>query len=175
MNATARPAPGSPRSWFSNPALVLTIALPLFAVCASLGAVMLAYSNGDPALPEAYHWEGALLDRDFAATAKAAQIQVQATLHVVPQSRLCRVSLALRGPMPRALELNLTHGASSSLDQHVVLALRDGAYEGACIVPGASDWQLQLSDPANQWLVRSRYLGVLSEVPLNAAPGLQAR
>src|SRR5579871_4514930 len=59
-------------AWWSNAALLVTITLPLLAVGSSLWAAVLAYGEGDPALPEAYHWEGSLLDDDLAAAARAA-------------------------------------------------------------------------------------------------------
>src|SRR6185312_4339465 len=92
-----------------NSALILTIALPLFAIGASVGIAVVAFTRGDPTLPDEYHWEGMSLDRDFADSRRAADLNVHATVQTLPATGTCRVTLQLDGALPPDLTLKLVH------------------------------------------------------------------
>lgn len=111
---STQPQPGGP-----NLALIATVAIPLMAIVASLFTVGLAVVSGDRELPEQYHWEGFKLDRDFARFERAVALNVQGTLSVLPDEKLCRMHLTLNGTPPEHLNVALVHATIPSLDQHL--------------------------------------------------------
>jgi hypothetical protein len=153
-----------------NPGLLVTLGLPLFAILASGGTAVIAFTRGDPTLPDEYHWEGMSLDRDFADARHAAQLHVQATLQVVPSVGLCRVVLGLSSPPPAALTLNLIHATHPGLDQQVKLSRVGTVYEGHCGAVPAGHWHLELTDMKEGWSVRTDVAGPLDGAILNAGP-----
>lgn len=153
-----------------NAGLVVTIALPVFAIAASLNVAAIAFLRGDPTLPDEYHWEGMKLEHDFAGSQRAAALDVQAALHVLPGAHTCRVALRLDGPPPRGMQLTFTHGTRPELDWRVRLAPRDGAYEGYCESMPVGHWHLELADDAKSWSVREEVSGPLDGATLSARP-----
>src|SRR5581483_959311 len=152
-----------------NSGLFVTIALPLFAIGASMSAAVVAFSRGDPTLPDEYHWEGMSLDRDFADAQRASDLDVRAALHILPAGT-CRVTLEISGARPRALRLSLVHGSRPDLDRQARLDPVGNAYEGPCgdIPPG--QWHLALSDIAATWSIRQDVSGALEGVSMDARP-----
>jgi len=154
-----------------NPALIAVVALPAFAIVASLGTVAVAVMSGDRPLPEQYHWEGFKLDRDFERSAQASKRDVHGTLKVSGADSTCRLSLSLDGPLPPELELALIHGTLPALDQRVRLVLDDAAiYEARCEVRPDGSWRIELSDPDGIWSVRQHVNGSLAHVEIAARP-----
>jgi hypothetical protein len=156
------------RSPASNPAFIAMIALPVFAVVASLGAAVAAYRQGDPELPPQYHWEGAQLDLDFAAAQRAFELNVRASLQVLRPSGVCRVVLKLDSAPPTALTLSLVHGSRPELDQRLRLLGRAGTYEAPCALPSAAHWHAELADDPVTWRVRQDLTGPLTDAGLSA-------
>src|ERR1700744_5390035 len=111
------------RSAKINPALILTITLPLFAVVASVGTAVVAFSRGDPPLPGQYHWEGDKLDQDFTQSRRATQLHLEARVDLRPVNGVCHLTLALDGPRPSEVDLTLIHGAYPGLDRDLRFAL----------------------------------------------------
>jgi len=156
-----------------NSGLLVTIALPLFAIGASLSAAVVAFTRGDPTLPDEYHWEGMSLDRDFADARRAADLDVRATVRVLSSERACRVTLQLSGARPQALRLSLIHGARPDLDRQVRLDPVGSAYEGACADIPSGQWHLELSDAAGTWSIRQDVSGALDGVSIDARPNIR--
>lgn len=153
-----------------NGGLVLTIALPAFAIAASVGAAITAFVHGDPTLPDEYHWEGLKLDHDFADAERAAGLNVRAAV-ALPTNMAratCRVSLQLNGPVPRAVVLTLIHSTQPDLDRTMKLTTRGGAYEAPCGPVPAAHWHVQLADEAGTWSVRQDVSGALDNVTITA-------
>jgi len=142
-----------------NLALLATIALPAFAIVASLGLTAAAYWHGDPQLPESYHWEGAPLDRDFVAARRAVELNVSAWLDFLPHSGTCRVVMTGAASAAPMLMLTLTHGARPQWDQQVQLLRRDGIYEGPCHALQAGHWRVDLADEPVTWRLRREFSG----------------
>jgi len=154
-----------------NSGLLVTLVLPLFAIGASSSFAVIAFTRGDPTLPDEYHWEGVSLDRDFAAARKASDLNVRASLRVLGSAKTCRVVLHIAGVRPPALRLSLVHGSRPDLDRHVRLdPVGDGAYEGHCdeIPPG--QWHLELAEIAGAWSVRQDVSGRLDGISIVARP-----
>jgi len=154
-----------------NSGLILTIALPLFAIGASLGIAVIAFTRGDPTLPDEYHWEGMSLDRDFADARRASDLDVKATLTVLRAEQTCRVSLQLIGTRPSQLRLTLVHGARPELDRQVGLDAVGDAYEGHCGVIPPGQWHLELSDSSRNWSIRQDVSGGLDATRMVARLG----
>ena len=153
-----------------NSGLLLTISLPLFAIVASLTTAVVAFTRGDPTLPDEYHWEGLSLDRDFADAQRAADLNVQATLLLSPSDGSCRITLLLRGPSPSALLLNLVHGTQPELDRRVRLTPMGSSYSGHCGAVPSGHWHLELADDAGRWSVRQDVSGSLDSTSIAAPP-----
>jgi hypothetical protein len=151
-----------------NGGLLLTIGLPLFAICASVGTTIVAFTRGDPTLPGEYHWEGMQLDRDFADANRALELNVRATLFVTQSSGLCRLSVRLEGPPPEALRLSLIHGTRPDLDRQVPLSRAGSAYEGQCGAVPPGHWHVELTDEAGAWSVREDVFGALDGKTISA-------
>jgi hypothetical protein len=151
-----------------NLGLLVTIVLPLFAIGASTSIAVVAFTRGDPTLPDEYHWEGMNLDRDFAAARRAADLDVRAVLQV--QTGICRVRLEITGARPPALGLKLVHGAFPGLDRQVRLDLAGEDYEGPCGEIPAGQWHLELSDVTGSWSVRQDTSGALDGITIAARP-----
>jgi hypothetical protein len=144
------------------------IALPVFAIAASLVMTVAAYLRGDPELPQEYHWEGAPLDQDFAAAHRAREIDVRASLQFLPAAGKCHVVLKLATAPPPVLTVALIHSSRPELDQHLRLSGHDGIYEGPCRALPASGWRIDISDERASWRVRGETRGSLAQVSLSA-------
>jgi len=151
-----------------NSGLLVTIGLPLFAILASVGVAVVAFTRGDPTLPDEYHWEGMSLDRDFADAKRASELNVHVTLRMMPAIGLCQVALQLRAVRPASLTLNLVHATHPNLDRRVRLSPVNSTYEGYCGVLPSGHWHLELSDPGGDWSVRGDVLGALDGSSLSA-------
>ena len=153
-----------------NSGLLVTIGLPLFAIFASVGVAVIAFTRGDPTLPDEYHWEGMSLDRDFADARRAADLNVHATVQTLPATGTCRVTLQLDGALPPDLTLKLVHATHPDLDRQVRLPRTGASYEGHCGVVPSGHWHLELSDVAGSWSVRKDVLGGLDDITIDARP-----
>jgi hypothetical protein len=151
-----------------NSGLLVTIGLPLFAIIASVGVAVIAFTRGDPTLPDEYHWEGMSLDRDFADAHRASELNVRATLRMLSPTGVCQVALNLGSVPPAALTLNLVHATHPDLDRHVRLSRVNSTYEGYCGALPSGHWHLELSDTGGSWSVRGDVSGALDGSSLSA-------
>jgi hypothetical protein len=151
-----------------NSGLLVTLGLPLFAILASTGVAVIAFTRGDPTLPDEYHWEGMSLDRDFAAADRAAALNVHAIVSAVPSAGKCRLTLQLDAAPPSAVTLKLVHATHPDLDRQVRLARSGTAYEGQCGAIPSGHWHLELSDVSGGWSVRREVVGSLDGVAVDA-------
>jgi hypothetical protein len=146
-----------------NPAAVLMIALPLFAVLASVGTTVVAVSRGDPPLPGQYHWEGDKLDHDFAQSERAAQLHLNATLNLLPDAgERCYLTLILDGNRaPDSVALALIHVSNPALDRSIrfTRTSRPSQYSAPCSPLPTARWHLELSDPDGSWSFRTATSG----------------
>jgi hypothetical protein len=154
-----------------NSGLFVAIGLPLFAIFASVGIAVVAFTRGDPTLPDEYHWEGMSLDRDFADARRASDLHVHAALQVMAASETCRVTVDLSGKSPSALRLNLVHATRPDLDRQVQLLQAGSVYEGHCGVIPPGHWHVQLADAAGSWSVREDIQGDLNGTIIAAQSG----
>lgn len=151
-----------------NSGLLVTIGLPLFAIAASVGVAVVAFTRGDPTLPDEYHWEGLSLDKDFTDARHASELNVHATLRMISSTGMCKVALQQGGAAPPALTLNLVHATHPELDRHVRLSRVNSAYEGYCGALPSGHWHLELSDIGASWSVREDVFGALDGSSLSA-------
>jgi hypothetical protein len=151
-----------------NTGLLVTIGLPLFAICASVGVAVIAFTRGDPTLPDEYHWEGMSLDRDFADAHRASELKVHATLHMLSSTGMCQVALNMDSVPPEALTLDLVHATHPDLDRHVRLSRVNSTYEGYCGALPPGHWHLGLADTGGNWSVRGDVSGALDGSSLSA-------
>jgi hypothetical protein len=149
-----------------NYGLILTIALPLFAIVASVGTAVVAFSRGDPPLPDQYHWEGDKLDHDFAQSRRASELHLNATIDLEPArgaSGVCHLTLTLDGDtLPLEVDLALIHVSNPALDRHVrfVRTANTSTYFARCTPLPPARWHVELSDPQRSWSFRSATTGL---------------
>jgi len=153
-----------------NAGLFVTLALPAFAIVASLDVTYIAFRQGDATLPDEYHWEGVQLDRDFAGSRRAADLDVRALLQLTPGTQTCTVKLQLNGTVPRALVLKFVHSTRPDLDRRIRLAPSTDGYVGHCGVVPEGHWHLELADEAGSWAVREDVFGALDGSKISARP-----
>ncbi len=151
-----------------NAGLLLTLGLPLFAIFASVGVAVIAFTRGDPTLPDDYHWEGMQLDRDFADSRRAGQMEVQANLRTVLATGGCEVALHLKGSPPAALQLKLVHATRPDLDREVRLLANAAGYSGYCGQIPNGHWHVELGDEAGSWRVRQDVIGAVDHLRIDA-------
>ncbi len=153
-----------------NPALLLIIALPLSAVLASVGTAVLAFSRGDPPLPDQYHWEGVKLDHDFAQSKRAAELKVNATLTLQPAQGICHLTLRLNGTPPPGVDVALIHVSKPALDRHIrfLPTAVASVYSAPCAPLPPARWHIELSDLGNSWSFRVLMAGDLKTVALSS-------
>ena len=156
-----------------NLPLVAVIAIPAFAILASLGTVGLAILHGDRELPEEFHWEGFRLDRDFARFQRAVDFDVRAVLEVPEEGRTCRLALSIAGEPPDVVEARFVHATRPELDRKVSLVkvslVRTGAaYQCECDPMAAGSWWIEITDDAATWGVRQHVVGSLARVTIEA-------
>jgi hypothetical protein len=153
-----------------NSGLLVTIGLPLLAIVASGGVAVIAFTRGDPTLPDEYHWEGMSLDRDFADARRAADLDVRATVATFGSGGRCRVTLRLNGASPSEIMLNLVHATHPELDRKIRLPQSGSGYEGYCGVVPSGHWHVELSDIAGNWSVRKDVAGTVDGAIIAARP-----
>jgi len=154
-----------------NAAVILIIALPAFAVLASVGTAFIATTSGDPPLPGQYHWEGDKLDHDFADAHRAAALGLEATLDLQPSQGLCHLSLQLASAMPGEVLLDVIHVSRPELD-HQMRFTRNGSsghYTAACTALPSGQWHLELKSPAGDWSYRQDWTGGDGQLRLSSA------
>jgi len=151
-----------------NSGLLVTIGLPLFAILGSVGVAVIAFTRGDPTLPDEYHWEGMSLDRDFGDAHRASELQVRAQLRMLSSTGMCQVALNMASAPPAALTLNLVHATHPDLDRHVRLSRVSSTYEGYCGALPSGHWHLELSDTGGSWSVRGDVSGAIDGSSLSA-------
>lgn len=154
-----------------NAAVILIIALPAFAVLASVGTAVIAMTRGDPPLPDQYHWEGDKLDHDFADAHRAAALGFEATLDLRPLEGPCRLSLQLAAALPSDVLLDIVHASRPDLDRQMRF-IRSGSseeYTAPCTELPAGRWHLELKSAAGDWSYRQDWTGIDSRVTLSSA------
>jgi len=162
--------PPSPSRGRINPVALLTIGLLLFAIIASVGTAVLAFSRGDPPLPDQYHWEGDNLDHDFEGSQRATALGLEARLELQPMAGVCHLSLRLKTALPFALDVNLVHGSRPELDRQMrFLRTADpSSYVAPCPAVAPGQWHIELKDPDGGWSFRQEWSGT-SPVVMMAA------
>ncbi len=154
-----------------NGAVILIIALPAFAILASVGTALIAMTRGDPPLPGQYHWEGDRLDHDFADAHRAAALGLAAALDLTPSQGSCHLSLRLTSALPPAVLLDAVHASRPELDRQMRFS-RDGDsdnYTAPCAALPPGNWHLELKSVAGDWSYRQDWSGNDGPVRLSSA------
>jgi hypothetical protein len=149
------------------PALLIVV-LPLFAIVASGGTAVIAMRDGDPTLPDEYHWEGDKLDHDFARSEQAARLDLDLRLRLQPIAGICHATLHLASAQPSQFTVMLIHGAHPELDRSISFARSSGTdYVAPCVSPTpVAQWHVEVSDRTHSWSYRDDVAGDLSDVVL---------
>ena len=154
-----------------NAAVILVIALPTFAVLASVGTAVIATTQGDPPLPGQYHWEGDKLDHDFADAHRAVALGLTAELDLQPSQGACHLSLQLAAAMPSEVMLDVIHASRPELDRQLRFS-RDGSsdhYTSSCTALPYGHWHLELKSVDGDWSYRQDWTGDAGRLRLSSA------
>lgn len=150
----------------ANPVLWFVWLLLGSTVVAGLSTLVIALRGADRELPASYHWEGELLDRDFALMRNAAAHGVELRLSVGIEGQ-CAASLRAAPNDPAALNLLFVNSNHVSLDQAVRLRREaPGLYRGACQALPEGRWRIALQDDAETWSIRAQHQGALDGLVL---------
>jgi uncharacterized protein len=151
----------------ANPVFWLMLLLPAAAVCASFVTLAIALRDADRALPQAYHWEGAGLDADFARLRAAAAHATEMRLELRDGQCIAHVVRAPDGAA--TLELRLTNAADARRDRVLELKrVAPGQYRAPCEPPAAGRWRVAVEDGARRWAIRAQVAGTLDGLTLPA-------
>jgi len=147
----------------ANPVLWFVWLLLGSTVIAGLSTLVIALRGADRELPASYHWEGELLDRDFALMRNAAVHGVE--LRLVLNEGQCAASLHAAPNDPAALNLLFVNSNDVRLDQAVRLTRQaPGLYRGSCQPLPDGRWRIALEDDAGTWAIRSQQQGALDSL-----------
>ena len=151
-----------------NAAVLLIIALPAFAVLASVGTAWVATTSGDPPLPGKYHWEGDRLDHDFADAHRAAALGLAATLDLQPVRGTCHLTLQLASNMPTEVALDVISVSRPDLDRQMqfVRERSSSNYTASCTPLPAGSWHLELKSSEGDWSYRQDWTGGAGRIAL---------
>jgi hypothetical protein len=154
-----------------NGAVILIIALPAFAILASVGTALIAVTRGDPPLPGQYHWEGDRLDHDFADAHRAAALGLEATLDLTAAQGVCHLSLRMTSAMPAEVMLDAVHASRAELDRRMRFSREGNSdhYTAPCTPLPPGQWHLELQSTAGHWSYRQDWSGNGGSVSLSAA------
>ena len=151
----------------SNPVLWFVWLLLGGTVIAGLATLAIALHGADRPLPEAFHWEGPHLDRDFERVRNAATHGVVVSFTTVQGE--CRASVASAPNDPPALSVLFAHGSDAGLDRMVYLhRVAPGDYRAACPPIPAGRWRLALEDSTGTWALREQLDGSVEQLTLRA-------
>lgn len=151
----------------ANPVFWLMWALPGAAVLAGFTTLAIALHGADRPLPEAYHWEGARLDADFARQRAALTRGIRVTFEAADGR--CTAHLAGSAGDPPALDVLLTHGSDAGLDRALKLPqVAPGEYAGDCTPLPAGKWRVSVEDPSGAWSLRASIDGSPARIDLRA-------
>jgi hypothetical protein len=150
-----------------NPVFWIMVLLPALTVVAGLTTLGIALREADPPLPEAYHWEGEHLDRDFAQQRVAAAHGIQVTLETHAADGVCTAQVIAAPDDVDALTLLFSNAADPGLDRVVRLQrVAAGEYRGACAPIPSGRWRVALQ--AGQWSIRTQLVGSVAHLVLRA-------
>ena len=150
-----------------NPVLWIVCLLPASAVVAGLTTLGIALREADRPLPQAYHWEGVNLDRDF-ATARAAAARHIAVEFGARNGECTAVVSGEAGDAP-ALTLMLTNSNDPDLDLTLRLVrTAAGDYRSACAAIPQGHWRIAIQDEAATWSLRAELDGGMARQILRA-------
>jgi hypothetical protein len=152
-----------------NPVFWIVWLIPAATVVAGLSTLAVALRSADRPLPEAYHWEGEHLDRDFALARNAAIHGIQVTLTANAADGICTASVRAAPLDAPALTLLFANGADAGLDRVVLLKrVAAGEYRGPCAPIPPGRWRVALEDSAGQWSIRTQLVGSVHQLTLRA-------
>ena len=153
----------------ANPVFWLIWVLLGAAVIGGLATLAIAVTKADRQLPPTYHWEGELLDRDFALARAAAAHGIEVTLATNAAAGQCSATLRNAPDDPQALNVLFANSSDPGLDRVLRLArVAAGEYRGACAPLPAGRWRVALEDAAGQWAIRVQVTGSLDLLELRA-------
>jgi len=148
-----------------NPVFWIMILLPAATVVAGLTTLGIALREADPPLPEAYHWEGEHLDRDFAQQRLAAAHGIEVTL--LTAGGVCAARVSAAPDDVAVLTLLFSSAVDPGLDRVVLLKrVATGEYRGACAPIPPGRWRVALQ--AGQWSIRTQLVGSVDRLILRA-------
>jgi hypothetical protein len=153
----------------ANPVFWLIWILLGAAVLGGLATLAIALRNADRQLPDAYHWEGEHLERDFALARVAADHGIEVTLATTPVSGQCAASLRHAPGDPQALTVLFASTSDPGRDRVLRLArVAPGEYLGACTPLPAGRWRVAIEDDAGQWSIRATAIDSFEKLELRA-------
>jgi hypothetical protein len=143
--------------WYREPWPWLLMLGPVIVVVAGVNMMVLAFRGADGLVADDYYKQGLGINRVLEREARAAQLQLAATIQVSEEAGRVRVILA-GGAEPESLRLALRHPTRAGADRAVSLVrVAPGVYQGALPGVDGSAWRVQLEDDAGRWRLTGRW------------------
>lgn len=168
-------------SHWRNPVIWLVIGLPLVAIVAGVGLIVVSVrSGGSDAVPEDVRRTAQVQQANLGPDARAAQLQMRAVVRVDPEQGVLEVVPAA-GDFPRTqnLVLTLVHPAAQASDRRIPLRTSEAGWRSEALDTGAIEagaWNLVLQDESGAWRLQGRLdQGTLAAVVQPALKGPVAR
>lgn len=144
------------RPWYRESWVWFVIALPLSAVVAGIGTVVIATGGSDSLVVDDFNKVGLVARRETARERAAARLGVAAVVSL--DRRSGEVTVRLDGAdEPASLSLGLFHPTRREFDRTAMLS-RDaaGLYRGSVGADVSGRWYVQLADSEGDWRVTGR-------------------
>ena len=168
-------------SHWRNPVIWLVIGLPLVAIVAGVGLIVVSVrSGGSDAVPEEVRRTAQVQMADLGPDARAAQLQLRAVVRVDRELGIVDV-IPAAGDFPKdaTLVLTLVHPAAQASDRRLELQRSDAGWRSDAIDTDAitaGAWNLVLQDDAATWRLQGRLdEGTLAAVVQPALKGPAGR
>lgn len=137
--------------WYREPWPWILMAGPAIVVAAGFYTLYLAIVRPDPLVVDNYYKEGLAINRVIARDQLASQRGYRAVVMLNDQRPLVRIQLT-GAQLPPELNVHFIHPTQSASDVHAVARqLQPGLYEASIQLKTATRWDVELSDPKQQW------------------------
>ncbi len=162
--------------WYRERWPWILMAGPFVVVVASIYTAWLAYSTSDGLVTDNYYKEGLAVNKTIALSEAAEALGIEARARFTAEGVKVALMAAADSnfPLPKAIQLTLSHPTRAGLDQKATLVLEDGGYVGLFRVPASGHWIALIEDVAGTWrLVGNVMLPAQGEIVIGGLAAAQ--
>jgi hypothetical protein len=143
--------------WYREPWPWILISGPAIVVVAGFYTLYLAVVGADPLVVDNYYKEGLAINRVLARDHLAVQREYRAVVMLNEDKTLLRVQLS-GAELPAGLRIHLIHPTKAALDRQIRASrIQPGWYEASVQLPDAARWDVEISDPQDEWRLTGQW------------------